>query len=170
MRRRLRSPIRAWSGAANLTALSLAAVLIGCSPTTHSHGYTPRSAELDEIAIGQDTRESLQKKLGRPSTISAFTDDDWYYISVKTETLAFYKPEVVDQTVVTVTFDEGGRVSDVNRFGMEDGQVVDLISRTTPTSGRKLTILQQIFANVGRFNTEKATSSTGEIGRGPNSP
>ena len=170
MRRRLHSPARLWIGAANLTAASLAAMLIGCSPTTHTHGYTPRSAELDEIAIGQDTRESLQQKLGRPSTISAFTDEDWYYISVKTETLAFYKPEVVDQTVVTVTFNQDGRVSEVNRFGMEDGQVIDLVTRTTPTSGRKLTILQQIFSNVGRFNTEKATSSTGEIGRGPSSP
>ena len=164
MRRRLRSPLHARFSAAPLAAGALAAALIGCSPTTHTHGYTPRSAELDEIVVGQDTRETLQQKLGRPSTISAFTDDDWYYISVKTETMAFYKPEVVDQTVVTVTFNESGRVSDVNRFGIEDGQVIDLVTRTTPTSGRKLTILQQIFANVGRFNTNQTSGGT-EVGR-----
>ena len=131
------------------------AVASACSPTVHSHGYTPRAGELNDIAIGRDTRQSVQQRLGRPSTVSTFTDDEWYYISVTTETTAFFAPEVVEQRVVTVSFDDQGVVADVGRYGLEDGRVVDLVARTTPTSGRKLTLIQQIFANLGRFSTDQ---------------
>ncbi|MEO0717659.1 MAG: hypothetical protein AAFZ06_02150 [Pseudomonadota bacterium] len=83
---------------------------------------------------------------------------------MKTEALAFFEPEVVDQQVVTVSFDSTGVVENVNRYGLEDGQVVDLVTRTTPTSGRKLTILQQIFGNLGRFDTQEGG---GPIGSSP---
>lgn len=132
------------------TALALSA----CTPIVHSHGYAPRAGELEAIEPGVDNRASVELKLGRPSTIGSFNDSDWYYISIKTETMAFYAPEVVDQKVVTVSFDETGRVEDVGRYGLEDGQVVDLVTRTTPTSGRRLTVLQQIFANIGRFGRD----------------
>ncbi len=131
----------------------VAASLVACAPIKHTHGYTPRAEELQTIQVGADNRDSVFQKLGRPSTIGSFDAADWYYISMKTETLAFYSPEVVEQQVVLVSFDPAtGIVSDTGRYGLEEGQVVDLVSRTTPTSGRKLTILQQIFANVGRFN------------------
>lgn len=135
------------------------ALLAGCSPIVHTHGYTPRANELDEIVVGADTRQTIQQKLGRPSTVSTFDAADWYYISVKTETTAFYSPEVVEQMVVTVSFDEQGTVSNVGRYGLEDGQVIDLVSRTTPTSGRELTIIQQIFGNLGRFNANSLSAA-----------
>lgn len=153
----LRPPFAAVIAIAGLTALGAVAA---CAPTVHTHGYTPRAGELDDIAVGRDTRSSIQRKLGRPSTVSAFDDATWYYISVKTETLAFYAPEVVDQRVVTVSFDEGGSVVNVSRYGMEDGRVVNLITRTTPTIGKELTILQQIFANLGRFEAEDLDPSS----------
>ncbi|MCI4662923.1 MAG: outer membrane protein assembly factor BamE [Neomegalonema sp.] len=131
-----------------ITGLGLAA----CSPMRQTHGYSPRPGELESLSAGVDDRASVQRKLGQPSTIGSFDDADWYYISMKTETVAFYAPEVVEQQVVTVSFGEDGRVADIGRFGIEDGQVIDLVTRTTPTSGRKLTILQQIFANLGRFD------------------
>lgn len=141
-----------------LAASLLALALGGCSPLKHSHGYAPRADELDKIEAGVDSRETVRRKLGLPSTIGSFDDNEWYYISVQSEQYAFFEPEVTDQKVVTVSFDEFGIVNDVGRYGLEDGRVVDLVTRTTPTNGRKLTLLQQIFQNVGRFNNApKAT-------------
>lgn len=151
---------------AAIAAPALAAALSACSPIKHTHGYTPRAAELESVRVGSDTRQSVMEKLGRPSTIGSFDDDDWYYISMKTETLAFYSPDVVEQQVVLISFDPAtGIVSDTGRYGVEDGRVVDLVSRTTPTSGRKLTILQQIFANVGRFTDQRNLLDTMQKGQ-----
>ncbi|MEL6978209.1 MAG: outer membrane protein assembly factor BamE [Pseudomonadota bacterium] len=153
--RRLR---RAASPLLLLAALTLAAA---CSPIKNTHGYTPRSSELDSLQVGVDTRASVQNKLGRPSTLGAFDDQEWLYISIKSETLAFFEPEVTEQRVVLVVFDADGRVADVGDYGMEDGRVIDLVTRTTPTSGRKLTILQQAFQNIGRFGGSSAIQRRG---------
>ncbi|MEM6421502.1 MAG: hypothetical protein AAF698_02855, partial [Pseudomonadota bacterium] len=62
---------------------------------------------------------------------------------------AFYAPEVVDRRIIAISFDERDRVTAVDRFGLEDGQYVELETRTTPTFGRQLTVLQQIIGNIG---------------------
>lgn len=146
--------------AAAIAFLAVAA----CSPIRDSHGYTPRADELDRIEAGIDTRASVERKLGRPSTLGAFDDDVWLYISQQTETIAFYEREIVDQRVVLIAFDEAGRVADVARYGLEDGRIIDLVTRETPTGGRRLTILQQAFANVGRF-TGDSLNPAGSPGR-----
>lgn len=128
------------------------AALGACSPIIHTHGYTPRATELENVRVGVDTRESVVQRLGRPSTVGSFDADEWFYISMRTETIAFFEPEVVEQTVVTVSFDENGIVNEVGRYGLEDGRVIDLVTRETPSSGRKLTLLQQMFQNLGRYN------------------
>lgn len=136
--------------AAGVAALVLIAAA-ACTPIVKTHGYAPRAAELESVQVGVDTRDTVRQKLGRPSTTGAFNDDEWYYISIRTETVAFYEPEVVEQRVVTISFDAAGQVNDVARYGLEDGKVINLVTRTTPTSGRRLTVLQQVFQNIGRL-------------------
>ena len=135
------------------TLLLIAALgAAGCAPTYTQHGFAPQLAELQSIEAGVDTRGSVLRKLGRPSTSGSFDADDWYYVASTVERFAFYAPEVVDRTVVAVSFDETGLVTSVNRYGLEDGRVIDLVTRTTPTYGRQLTVLQQLFGNIGNMN------------------
>jgi outer membrane protein assembly factor BamE (lipoprotein component of BamABCDE complex) len=132
------------------------AVMIGttaCETTVRTHGYAPRANELEEIAAGRDTRGSVLRKLGRPTTVGTFESTIWYYVHTKTEQSAFFEPEVIDRKVVAVRFGQTGAVTDVARYGLEDGKVVDLITKTTPTYGRELSFLQQIFGNLGRIDS-----------------
>lgn len=162
-RRRSGAPLRA------LAAAALGLLLVGaCSPIKHTHGYTPRANELEQIEVGIDTRTSVQNKLGRPSTLGAFNEDDWIYVSIKSETIAFFEPEVVEKQVVLISFDSSDVVADVGKYGIEEGRVIDLVNRTTPTSGRKLTLLQQVFKNVGRYGSDQG-NLLDKLGKG-NSP
>ena len=52
-------------------------------------------------------------------------------------------------------FDANDVVASVNTYGMEDGRVIDLQTRTTPTHGRKLTVLQQVLGNIGKITGEQ---------------
>ena len=135
-------------------AAALAAVLgaAACAPTYTTHGFTPQMAALDSVSAGLDTRSSVLAKLGRPSASGSFDSDSWYYVASKMERNMFYAPKVVERTVVAIRFDEAGLVQSVDRFGLEDGKVIDLRTETTPTYGRELTVLQQIFGNVGRVD------------------
>lgn len=137
-------------------AIVVAVGLGGCAPTYSNHGFAPQIAELDALTAGVDTRGSVLRKLGRPSSTGSFDSEVWYYVASRTEKFAFYQPKVIDRTVAVVRFDESGLVSQVNRYGLEDGKVVDLVTATTPTYGRELTVIQQLFSNVGRVSAGDA--------------
>jgi len=131
-----------------VTAL-LAGTLLACSPVIRTHGYMPVEERLDRISAGVDTRGSVQRKIGRPATESLFAPEDaWYYVSsiVKEET--YKAPKVIDRKVAVIRFDDTGLVTGVERYGLEDGRVIDLKTRTTPTYGTELTIIEQLFGNL----------------------
>ena len=132
---------------AGLLVLAAAA----CAPQVDNHGFMPPEEALERIRVGQDTRETVQRKIGRPSSSSLFTETGWYYVATTIERFAFYEPEVVDRRVVAIEFDERDRVASVNRYGLEDGKVIDLETRTTPTHGRQVTIVEQLLGNIGNL-------------------
>jgi len=103
--------------------------------------------------------------MGSPSTVSTVDGEAWYYISSKFETVAFYQPEEIERTVAAVYFDKTEAVQQIAYYGLEDGQIVNFVDRKTPTRGKELTILGQLFGNLGRFNSQ----SSG-IPSGPGSP
>jgi len=87
--------------------------------------------------------------LGTPSSIGTFEDSRWYYVTRKTETLAFYDPELIEQNVVLIEFDEAGFVKQVATFGMENAREIELVERETPTKGREFGFFEQILGNMG---------------------
>ena len=142
-----------WSGFRRLgmaaAAISVAGLMTACSPVIRNHGYAPPDEELAEIRVGQDTRGSVRRKIGRPGGTGIFTDDGWYYVASKVEHLAYYEPEVVERRVIAITFDPQDVVASVNAYGLEDGRIIDLETNVTPTYGKELTILEQAFGNIG---------------------
>jgi len=96
--------------------------------------------------------------LGSPSAISTFQDKKWYYIGEKTEQFAFWEPEVLDRSVLLISFDDQGIVDQTRLFTLGDARDIDPVDRKTPTEGKDLTLLQQLFGNLGRFNTGEGSS------------
>jgi len=129
--------------------------LSGCAAEVENHGYAPDDALLAEITAGTDTRGSVRRKIGRPSTTGVFTDSGWYYVATTVEHYMYYEPTVSDRRVVAVLFDANDVVAAVNVYGLEDSRIIDLQTRTTPTHGRELTILQQLFGNLGTLSGEQ---------------
>lgn len=129
-------------------------------PVKASRGYIIDEEALKKLHPGQTTLAQVGEYMGTPSTIS--TDDGvaWYYISRKTETFIFFEPEEVDRTVIAVYFDKTSVVQEVLYYGLQDGEVVNLVTRTTPTRGKELTILGQLFGNLGRFNKDSGAAKS----------
>jgi len=140
-----------WREALAICAASVA--LLGCSPMIDTRGNLPDPETVLQVQPGVHDRNQVVSILGTPSTVATFEDNTWYYISRRTERIAFFKPEVVDQQVLVVKFDDDGLVSEMKVYGLEDSQEIEPVDRVTPTAGRELTVLQQLFGNIGRFNT-----------------
>lgn len=128
---------------------ALVSTAIACSPVQRVHGFAPQPEVLETVQAGIDTRGSVRRKIGRPSSSGIFNEDGWYYVATTVEHHSFYEPEVIDRKVVAITFDQSDVVASVNTYGLQDGRIVDLQTRTTPTGGRALTILEQLLGNIG---------------------
>jgi outer membrane protein assembly factor BamE (lipoprotein component of BamABCDE complex) len=146
-----------------LAAAAALVLLAGCSTFVDQRGNLPEADRLAEIKPGVTTREQVQQLLGTPSSTSTFDDQTWYYISKKTEQWAFMAPETLDQQVVAVDFDANGIVRDVRHRGLDDAKEVAMVDRATPTPGKTLGFLEQLFGNLGRFNTPESRPSRGGI-------
>jgi outer membrane protein assembly factor BamE (lipoprotein component of BamABCDE complex) len=127
-------------------ALVLAVSLASCFTATYQRGYV-----LDEAALAQVPQGSSQEQvllvLGTPSTVATVSGETFYYISQKSERTAFLNPEITDQRVLAVYFDQGRRVARLANYGMQDGKVFDFISRTTSTGGQESNLIKQILSS-----------------------
>ncbi len=138
-------------GKRTLIVLAAAVLLTACAPRVEIRGNLPDPDLLAELEIGALNKRQVEEMFGSPSSVSTFGSENWYYISERTETTAFLAPEVVDRKVVVISFDDKGVIRDFASLGLEDGRIIELVERKTPTAGHEITFLQQLFGNLGRF-------------------
>lgn len=141
---------------------------MGCAAQTSRHGQIFTEAEVQQIQEGM-SRDQVTLTLGSPTAKSTVGEGVFYYISTKTKTpVGFMKPQVVDRRVLAVYFGEDQRVTRVAHYGMEDGKVIDFITRETPTYGSEDGILKELFRNIGsgvnpQVGQQSGQSSPGSI-------
>ena len=134
---------------------AVALAVVACSPRIDSRGNLPDPDKLAEIKPGKHSRNDVAEILGSPSSIAVFDQETWYYISKRTEAVAFFEPDVAERQVVIVRFNKKGVVTGVETLGLEQGHAVEAVERKTPTAGAELSIMQQLLGNMGRFNKPK---------------
>ena len=137
-------------------AAALASGLTACGATYRNHGYVPEPDQLAALTVGEDTRETVEASVGRPSTGGVLSDDAWYYIQSRDRRVAFLPSRTIRRELVAVSFAGDGTVANIERFGLERGKVVTLSRRVTETSVRDFGLIQQIARNFGRVDIGEA--------------
>lgn len=136
-------------------AALIAATATACASKLATRGTLPDETQLALITPGVHGPDDVRGILGSPSVVSTFDENTWYYIGRRTRQFAFFERKIVEQQVVIIQFDRDGRVQQLARLDKTHGRKIDLVDRETPSAGRKLGILEQLFGNIGRFaNTE----------------
>lgn len=150
------------------TGSALSALLLGlsaCTTIKDQNGYLQDKEMIGFVSPGVDNKDSVAAMLGRPTLTATFDDDTWYYVSQLTQQIAFLTPEAVYHEVVAVSFDENGNVEAINTFDKDQIVDVSLSGDATPTRGRELGFLEQLFGNIGQVG-----SLPGGQGGGPGGP
>ena len=140
---------------AGILSLALCGLLLACSPLKEVRGYVPDDDDVAAVKPGVHDRASVAKLLGSPSATANFDGETWYYISKRSERLAFFKETVTEQRVLAVGFDREGLVAQLRRFNLADGKDLAAVERVTPTRGKELGLLEQLFGNIGRFTPQR---------------
>ena len=125
-------------------------LVVGCSSQVIKNGHQFQEADLQQVQPGM-SQEQVRMSLGSPATTAAVPGGNaYYYISSTSTQTAFLPAKEIDRQVVAVYFTKVGTVDRVANFGMKDGKVFDLVSRTTPAPGsREDGLLKQVFRNLG---------------------
>ena len=132
----------------------LLGLLTSCSSVYRNHGFTPTDGELSAIVVGVATRSSVAGAIGVPSTTGLTTSDAIYYVSSKWRHYGAAAPKTIERQIVAIQFDSVGVVSNVSRYGLEDGKVIVLSRRITEGGSGEISFIRQMMGNVGRMEAE----------------
>lgn len=153
-----------------IVLLAASALTTACNPVLRNHGYIATAEKPQAVNPATDTKSSVLARLGNPSVKSTFDeqveDDVWYYVSSVRQRYAYLRPQIEDRTVTAIHFNPDGQVTEVAEFGLEDGVPVNYVDRKTPTRGRQLSVLEQIFGTIGRLPTDRLTGQQQSGGGG----
>ncbi len=138
---------------AGVLALSLAA----CSPVYINHGYVPVEEDLAQISVGKTSRDEVQALLGRPASHGVLEGSGLYYVGSRWVRRGALAPKEIDRQVVAISFDAGGRVANIERFGLENGKVVVLSQRVTDSGIKGVSAVRQILSGFGKLSANQVT-------------
>ncbi len=138
-----------------LLSLGLIAGLSACAATYTNHGYVPPPEVLSEIGIGA-SRDQVAEIAGAPGSAGVVRDEAWFYTQYRVRNFTYNAPQVIERDIVAISFSDAGRVTNIERFGLEDGQIVQLSRRVTESSVRDVGFFAQILSNFGRINIADA--------------
>lgn len=144
---------------------SIALILASCTPIVNTRGHSAEDVDLSQLVPGQTSADDVRALLGSPTSTSNFGEETWYYITQKQSRVGVFAPEVSEQHVTAITFDSEQRVREISAFKKEDGQNVQIVSKTTPTEGHSIGFIEQMLGNFGRFNAPTRGLSDRNRGR-----
>ena len=148
---------------------ALVLIASGCTSIRDHRGYIVDSALVDSVQPGIDNKQSVEKTLGRPTFISQFGAPTWYYVSILTNQRPFGRPRAKQEYQLKITFDPAGRVTKVDRAGMEQVASLSPDGHKTPTLGRNRGFFEDLFGNIGAVGAVPGGGTTGpKPGSGPN--
>jgi outer membrane protein assembly factor BamE (lipoprotein component of BamABCDE complex) len=145
-----------------LVGVLMAPLALGsCSSIVDHRGFAATPGSIEKLEAGAQSREDVIRLIGTPSAVATFNPNIWYYISQQQETYAFFKPQIIEQHVLQLTFNDAGRLTTQKTYDLNDGKDITMVARITPTAGKELTILEQLMGNVGRFSGPRQESNPG---------
>ena len=125
-----------------------------CIKTYHTSGYV---FEEDELAALHKAKNKLdlEHTLGTPTSISAFGQETWFYITTKKEKLAFFNDKIIEQNIIEISFNSDESINKVSIYTEKNANQLKLVEEYTVSKGTESNTLQKFFYNAGRFRENK---------------
>ena len=142
-----------------LPSILIIIFLASCETYVENRGYIFDNEIQEKIVLGMDKLEIINL-MGSPSTESNENGDRFYYISNKFLKNGFLKPREIRRTVYVITFDEHEQVANTEEYALKDGKFINYNSDRTIPKGTELTILQDLFDNVGRYTDSQSIAGS----------
>ena len=130
----------------NSIVIVLVSLAVSCTTNIKNHGYIPSRSELETLVIGRDDKQSVSKKIGLPAT--GGLEGSYYYIKSTFNAPGFKSAQLVDRTVVVLSFDLRDKLKNIETFNVDNGTIVRLDYRVTERGLDDENIIQQILGSI----------------------
>ena len=120
---------------------------ISCTTNIKNYGYIPTKSELETLVIGKDSKDSVSEKICLPAT--AGLEGSFYYVRSTFNEPGLRSAQLIDRTVVLLSFDKRNLLRNVETFSVDKKTVVRLDYRVTETGLENKNIFQQIVGSIG---------------------
>ena len=138
-----------------ISALFALLSLSACGERVSSHGHLIDAYDLEQIVIGETTKQDILFTLGKPSFEGAFGSGKIYYVSQNMVQPAGGLKQTTSRELFTFIFDETELLDDIIVTDETTGLEIATLKAKTPTPGAELSVINQIFANIRRRNTSR---------------
>ena len=125
----------------------LSSLFISCTTNIKNYGYIPTKSELETLVIGKDSKDSVSEKIGLPAT--AGLEGSFYYVRSTFNEPGLRSAQLIDRTVVLLSFDKRNLLRNVETFSVDKTTVVRLDYRVTETGLKNKNIFQQFVGSIG---------------------
>lgn len=123
-----------------------------CSAQYQNHGYVPSETEVADLIVGVDSRASVDDTIGPPTTSGLLSAGDYYYVRSRMKSVGMFRAKEIERQVLAISFDESDTIANIERFGLERGQIIPLSRRVTDSSVVGKGFLRQMLNNLANFN------------------
>ena len=129
--------------------LNLFIIITSCVNKKIVNGQLPDGEMLSKLRLNEDNKQVIDQLLGSPSFKGEFGDNSYYYFSTISDKIAFLEPDLIEQKIIQLKFDDKNILSKVYLFEKNDSKEILMSSNFTRTTGREISILEQMISNFG---------------------
>ena len=115
------------------------------------NGNMPSEERIAQIAVG-DNQNKVMQVLGAPSSVVSLDKNTWLYMSSDIKRVAFFAPSEVKRDILTIRFDDKGKVTEISRLDKNCGAEVNVHEDETAAPGEKIGFFRKYFGGVGQYN------------------
>ena len=136
-----------------LLALILVLSTTSCAKDwfTSYNGNMPSNERISQLKLG-DTKEQVVRTLGAPSSVVSFDKNTWIYMSSSIKRVAFMEPKEVNRDILTIEFNNEGRISNIERLTKADGKEIAVSTDATKSQGHDVGFFEKYFGGVGGYS------------------
>ena len=113
------------------------------------NGQIPDGEMLTKLRLNEDNKQVIDQLLGSPSFKGEFGDNSYYYFSTISDKIAFLEPDVIEQKIIQLKFDDKDILDKIYLYEKNDSKEILMSSNFTKTTGREISILEQMISNFG---------------------
>ena len=129
--------------------LNLFIFITSCVNKKIVNGQLPDGEMLAKLRLYEDNKQVIDQLLGSPSFKGEFGDNSYYYFSTISDKIAFLEPDLIEQKIIQLKFDDKDILNKVYLFEKNDSKEILMSSNFTKTTGREISILEQMISNFG---------------------